>query len=67
MKKQKEKESAIINYGEVLANEITQKGYSKTAICKALGMAFHTLQNRLVDGKFSQDELKKLKDLRYIP
>jgi hypothetical protein len=61
------KEQEIVNYGTVLDNEIKQKGYSKTAICKALGMAFHTLQNRLVDGKFSQDELKKLKELRYIP
>jgi hypothetical protein len=56
----------IINYGEVLAAEIVDKAYSKKRIAKKLAISYNTLMLRLKDGKFSQSQLKQLKDNRYL-
>jgi len=57
----------IIHYGEELEREIISKGYSKKSICEHLGISFETLQARIVDGRFSQSQLRKLVDNRYLP
>lgn len=56
----------IEHYGKKLAAEIEDKGYSKKAIAKALGMSFNTLADRIEDGKFSQKHLAILVEKRYL-
>lgn len=65
--KTKEKEKIKIeHYGEKLAAEIKDKGYSKNSIAKALKMSFNTLADRIEDGKFSQEQLAILVEKRYL-
>lgn len=56
----------IEHYGKLLKAEITDKGYSKKKIASVLAISYNTLIQRLKDGEFSQSQLKKLVEKRYI-
>lgn len=61
------KKTEIINYGAILDAEIKDKVYSKKKIAALLCISYNTLILRLKDGAFSQSQLTKLKDNRFIP
>lgn len=58
---------ATKNYGQILANEIKDKGYSKKAICDFLEIAYNTLEARLIDGEFTIHQVEALIKNRYLP
>ena len=57
----------IINYGSILSDEIKDKVYSKKRIASVLCISYNTLISRLEDGAFTNSQLRKLKEKRFIP
>ncbi len=56
----------IEHYGKKLEKEINDKKYSKTHIADILGISYNTLIKRLNDGEFTQSQLHKLVDNRFL-
>lgn len=60
------RDTKIINYGEILAANIKEYGFIKTTICGHLKITRVTLNKRLIDGLFTQDQLNILEKKKYI-
>lgn len=56
----------IINYGEILAKEVKEKGYKLEVIADKLDISVNTLKSRFLDGRFTPEQLQTLNKNRYI-
>lgn len=56
----------LVHYGKILNSNITDMGIPKKKIYDLLNMNSRTLELRLADAKFSFDELRALRDKKYI-
>ena len=51
----------LVHYGELLKYQMEKQGRTKEFVCKVLDCTYDTLRARLLDAKFSYDDLRKLK------
>ncbi len=57
------KKTDLIHYGEILSGNMEKKGISKQFVMKVLGINHYTtLDQRILDAKFSHSDLLKLRE-----
>lgn len=55
------------HYGQLLQDEIKDKGFSKKKISEHIGISENTLNKRIEDGEFTITQLEMLQEKRYLP
>ena len=55
-----------INIGKLLSEEIEKQGLKKNRIADALSISRPTLNTRLIDGEFTEEQIRILKEKRFI-
>lgn len=56
----------IVNYGKLLKKAIKEKGLKKKFVYEELGISKPTLNTRLKDGCFTEEQIEKIKSLWLI-